>query len=150
MLHFPIISLTWSLNKRQTIRTVTREVLNGHMAHKGPTPPQFDHAWFRGRGGHWGGTGGAQSRKIGYFWTRLLDFAGHFKAQIGLFWTKWKYFDLLKKFWEVHIPYFGEMGARSWPSLKNEVFPIGFRGPNLWPIFIPESVLGRKNMVLHY
>ena len=71
----------------------------------------------------------------------LLECAGLFGPLSGLFWTIWEWIDSLKKFGEVVGPYIGEMGARSWASLKNEVFSIGFRGPNFWSIFIPFSIL---------
>ena len=57
--------LTWSLNKRQTIRTMVQEVLMSHMAHVGLPQAQFAQKYFWPRWGPSWGCGGVQSWKIG-------------------------------------------------------------------------------------
>ena len=59
--------LTQSLNKRQKIRTMGRELSMVQVAYVGPYQAQLTHlpCW-----GHWGpcwGSGGVQSQKIGHF-----------------------------------------------------------------------------------
>ena len=57
--------LTWSVNKRQKIRTMAREVLMSHMAYVGLPQAQFAEKYFWPQWGPRWSSGGAQSRKIG-------------------------------------------------------------------------------------
>ena len=57
--------LTWSLNKRQTIRTMVREVLMFHMAHVGLPQAQIAQKYFWPWWSPCWGCGGVQSWKIG-------------------------------------------------------------------------------------
>ena len=59
--------LTQSLNKGQKIRAMVRELSMTQVAHVGPYQAQRAHIPCWGREGPWGGSGGVQSLKIGYF-----------------------------------------------------------------------------------
>ena len=63
--HRPDKYLTRSLNKRQTICTMAREVLMSHMAHVGLPQAQFAQKYFWPRWGPSWCCGGVQSWKIG-------------------------------------------------------------------------------------
>ena len=102
--------LTQSLNKRQKIRTMVRELSMTQVAHVGPYQAQLAHIPCWGRWGPWGGSGGVQSLKIGHFWTFLPDFPGLQNQVLGYFWVNWTLFDPHARFGEVsHVDFWSIM-----------------------------------------
>ena len=120
-------SLTQSLNRRQKIRTMGRELSMVQVAYVGPYQAQLTHIPWWDHWGPWWGSGGVQSLKIGHFWTSLLGLAGLQNLVLRYFWVNWTLVDPQEGFGVVlHID-FWSIAILSRPYPKRAFYSMIWR-----------------------
>ena len=144
-----ILTLTQSLNKRQKIRTMGRELSKVQVAYVGPYQAQLTHIPWWDHWGPWWGSGGVQSLKIGHFWTSFPDLAGLQNLVLRYFWVNWTLIDPQGWFGVVLHIEFWPIAILSRPSSENGFFLVGFGGSNFWSNFIPVIILAWKSLIFH-